>query len=104
MWTNPYVLSKAVEQYQQDLIDNARRWHLVRGARRERRADRGHGTGGATRHAAEGPAGASPAGAGRPDRGAAYGARTAPRSSTPVASVGVGTLAVCGRREAEPVR
>jgi len=105
MWTtNPYVLSRVVEQYQQDLMDNARRWHLARGARRERHAGRGHGNGGATRHAADHPVGAIPTGIGRPDRDAAFGARAASRSGAPVASVGVGTLAVCGRRAAEPVR
>lgn len=43
MWTNPYALGLAVEQYQQELVDNARRWQVARGARRGRRTDRGHG-------------------------------------------------------------
>lgn len=105
MWTtNPYVLSRVVEQYQNDLMDNARRWNLARGARRERHAHRGHGNGGGSRHTAEHPAGAIPAGTGRPDRDAAFGARAASRSGASVASVGVGTLAVCGQRAAAPVR
>jgi len=105
MWTtNPYVLSSAVEQYQNDLMENARRWHLARGARRERRSARGHGAGSASRHGAGEPAGLSPTATGRSDRGAFLRARTAPRSSTSEVSVDVGTLATCGRRVAEPVR
>lgn len=95
MWTNPYLLAQVVEQYQQDLMDNARRWHLARGGRRERRADRGHRGGHATRNSA---------GSGRSDRGAVFGARTALRSGVSATPAGVGTLAVCGRPAAESVR